>query len=187
MARRYGSIDLCLIAQKNIDVNCISCVVDWIIIYLIFLHNRSKCNDSFFSFSINTSKLTEWKLGWILGSKQYYSLFSVLWFFAFSVLGNFLDPRVFYLFGPLDSVYGPSSQKIGLVLIKRVQVETNNYFLSSVSTKYWMSPVVNFLVMIEYKFVKIKLEINFSVVKLLFIESFTFNFCEKNKYSRPLI
>ena len=50
-----------------------------------------------------------------------------------------------------------------------------------------MSPVVNFLVMIEYKFVKIKLEINFSVVKLLFIESFTFNFCEKNKYSRPLI
>ena len=44
-----------------------------------------------------------------------------------------------------------------------------------------MSPVVNFLVMIEYKFVKIKLEINFSVVKLLFIESFIINFCEKNK------
>ena len=132
-----------------------------------------------------TSKLTEWKLGWILVSKRYDSLFSVLWFFAFS--GHFLDPLVFYLFGPLDSVYGPSSQKIGLVLTKRVQVETNNYFLSSVSTKYWMSPVVNFLVMIEYKFVKIKLEINFSVVKLLFIESFTINFCEKNKYSRPLI
>ena len=55
-------------------------------------------------------------MGWILGSKQYYSFFRTYGFLDFLFLGHFFGPPVFYLFGPMDSVNGPSSYFIIFLL-----------------------------------------------------------------------